>query len=206
MPGAHPTTTTRSSAALTAAASETPSATSTRTNLIDALDAGLCWLYSTVQPNNALVERGGVRMTTGERILRFLPVGVDGDPLIIVDAQIPRWSRATTGPTPGSLPEAELRSLAEQLAELGVPAHSWQYHSTTGTVALAAPAHPSLRAAVDRFSQGCPWHHSHVCDAPISAGGHGCTWHAQGHDAAIWPQVAGCSCRPAVKVCTAQAD
>lgn len=157
-----------------------------------ALGAGLRWLYSTEQPANALVERGGVRIATAERIVRFLPVGIDGDPLIIVDA--------AGGPASGVLPEAELPSLAGRLGALGVATQLWHYHGTTGTIVLASPAHPTLRAAVDRFSRGCPWHHSQVCDAPVSAGGQGCTWHLDGHKAAVWPHVTACGCRPTARI------
>lgn len=174
------------------------------TSFSAALNAGLAWLYSTVQPTDALVERGGVRMTTAERIVRFLPIGPNGAPLIVLDAQLPRWSPSTTRTPLVVLPETELRTVADQLATLGVSAHHWEYHRTTGTVVLSAPAHPTLLAAVRRFSQGCPWHHSTVCDAPISAGGHGCRWHTDGHNAAIWPRTTGCSCRPAVTTYTSR--
>lgn len=154
-----------------------------------ALDAGLRWLYSTEQPDNALVERCGVRIISGDRIVRFLPVGVEGNPLIILDAHIPRWSPRPTAVGIGTLPECELASVAGQLRELGVSSSRWHYHSTTGTIVLASLAHASLRAAIDRLSAGCPWHHSQVCDAPIGVGGQGCTWHADGHNAAVWPSV-----------------
>ena len=123
---------------------------------------------------------------------------------IVLDAQLPRWSPSTTRTPLVVLPETELRTVADQLATLGVSAHHWEYHRTTGTVVLSAPAHPTLLAAVRRFSQGCPWHHSTVCDAPISAGGHGCRWHTDGHNAAIWPRTTGCSCRPAVTTYTSR--
>ena len=154
-----------------------------------ALDAGLRWLYTTEQPGNALVERCGVRIISGDRIVRFLPVGVEGNPLIILDARIPRWSpRPAIGV--GTLPECEFDAVAAQLRELGVVSSRWHYHSTTGTIVLSHLAHASLRAAIDRFSAGCPWHHSQVCDAPISAGGQRCTWHTDGHNAAVWPTIA----------------
>lgn len=159
-----------------------------------ALEAGVRWLYATEQPHDALVERCGVRMTTTERIVRFLPVGVDGKPLIILDARSPRWTPVGRGHVTGILPECELGSLATQLRELDVEPNHWHYHTTTGTIVLSVLAHPSLRAAIERFSTGCPWHHSQVCDAPISAGGLGCTWHTDGHNAAVWPSIpARCS-------------
>jgi len=155
-----------------------------------ALDAGLCWLYATEQPDTALVERCGVRIISGDRIVRFLPVGMEGHPLIVLDARIPRWRTRPTECGIGTLPECELAAVAAQLRELGVASSRWHYHGTTGTIVLAVLAHPSLRAAIERFSAGCPWHHSQVCDAPISAGGQGCPWHTDGHNAAVWPSVA----------------
>lgn len=170
-----------------------------------ALDAGLRWLYATEQPGNALVERCGVRMVAGDRLVRFLPVGVDGNPLIILDAR-PRWKPVTTAPGIGILPESELGAVVAQLRALGVETNHWQYHTTTGMIMLSILAHPSLRAAIERFSIGCPWHHSQVCDAPISAGGQGCTWHPEGHNAAVWPSVAYDGCQGAYAVTGLQAN
>jgi hypothetical protein len=50
-----------------------------------ALSAGLRWLYVTVQPADALVERRGATIKTGDRSLRFVPVSSTGNPLIVVD-------------------------------------------------------------------------------------------------------------------------
>ncbi len=157
------------------------------TSIEQALTAGLRWLYHTEQPEQALVERCGVRITVPARSLRFLPIGDGGAPLVIVDADLPRWTPTCRSAGPCTLPEAELTALADELTKRGLPPASWHYHGSTGTVVLSLPAHPTLRAAVDRYSHGCPWHHTLVCDAPVSVGGQACPWHINGHNAAAWP-------------------
>jgi hypothetical protein len=154
------------------------------------LSAGLRWLYRTVQPDDALVDRRGTCLSVTGRRLRFLPVCTAGTPLIIVDADFLRWGAHITSVALNTLPGSELPCLAHQLAALGIPAGQQHYHSVTGTIALDAPAHPSLRAAVRRYARGCPRHHSVVCDAAAGNGGQSCTWRAAGRRAAIWPDAA----------------
>lgn len=158
-------------------------------NFEQALTAGLHWLYHTEQPAQALVERCGVRITVPTRSLRFLPIGDDGTPLIIVDAHMPRRAPACSSPAPCTLPKAELAALADELTTRGMPPARWHYHGSTGTMVLSIPPHQTLRAAVDRYSHGCPWHHSLICDAPVGSGGQACPWHINGHNAAAWPSI-----------------
>jgi hypothetical protein len=155
------------------------------------LAAGLRWLYRTVQPDNALIDWRGACLTATGRRLRILPVFTAGTPLIIVDADLLRWGADTTSVALNTLPVNELPWLARQLAALGISAAQQHYHSVTGVIALDVPAHPSLRAAVQRYARGCPRHRSGVCEAPIRDGGHCCAWRAEGRRAAIWPDAAG---------------
>ncbi|MDO3013273.1 hypothetical protein P5V34_04635 [Mycobacteroides abscessus subsp. abscessus] len=161
-----------------------------RITLDAALSVGLRWLYTTEQPTDALVEPSGARLAAVGRHLRFLPLGGhDGNPLIVIDAVIPHWVPVNSGPPLSTLTRAELDTVAEELANIGVKPSQWQCHAITSTIVLKTPAHPSLRAAVDRYRAGCPYHRSLVCDAPVGCGGHGCPWHAAGHDRARWPQL-----------------
>lgn len=158
--------------------------------LESALRAGLRWLYATVQPSDALVERRGAKITTAERALRFVPISVAGNPLIVVDLLTVHWGIGELSPPLNALPADELSTLATELAELGIPTSALHYHGITGTITLDAPAHPSLQEAVRRFDCGCPWHHTHVCEAPVRHGGKACPWRADGHRRAIWPTIA----------------
>jgi len=166
----------------------------------DALCAGLDWLYHTEQPPQALVERCGARITTTAHRLRFLPIGPDDAPLVVIELKPARWTPSGTQPALHALPRCELSALASTLAERGLDPVCCHHHGDHGAVTLSELAHPSLREAVIRYSRGCPWHHDLVCDAPISAGGQACSWHTEGHDAAIWPSSTACSCRPAAAV------
>lgn len=159
-----------------------------------ALTAGLDWLYHTEQPARALVERCGVRITTSTRRLRFLPMGLDGAPVIVVELEPARMYPAREA---CALAETELAALAATLADRGLHPDHCHLQDDHGAVAMQDLAHPSLRAAVARYSRGCPWHQTLVCDAPISAGGQACPWHTDGHNAAIWPTSTTCACRPA---------
>jgi hypothetical protein len=151
------------------------------------LSAGLRWLYQTVQPDDALVDWRGAALTVTGRRLRFLPVVTTGTPLIVADADLLRWRAHTTCVALNTLPVDELPCLAAQLAVLGINAGQRHYHSVTGVIALDVPAHPSLRAAVQRYRRGCPHHRGVMCDASIRHGGHSCTWRAEGRRAARWP-------------------
>ncbi|GAA2401485.1 hypothetical protein [Mycolicibacterium llatzerense] len=174
-------------------------------NFEQALTAGLHWLYHTEQPAQALVERCGVRITTSELRLRFLPMGLDGAPVIVVELKPARMSLREAHRATCDLAQTELATLAATLTDRGLHPDHGHLHGDHGAVALQDLAHPSLRAAVARYSRGCPWHHTLVCDAPISAGGQACPWHADGHNAAIWPTSTTCSCQPAAATFTRSA-
>ena len=152
-----------------------------------ALSAGLHWLYHTVQPETALVEHRGVRLPAPPRILRFLPVSDAGKPVVVVEVAVHRRQGQFGGPAE-VLDDAEILDVAAELASHNVTIIRQDNHRLTATIVLAQPAHESLRAAVGRYAAGCPYHHSLVCDAPISAHGPGCPWRTTGHRAAIWPE------------------
>lgn len=152
-----------------------------------ALAAGLRWLYATVQPADALVERRGARFETAGRSLRFVPISATGKPLIVVDLLDVHWERGSFSPSLNPLPPDELPSLATELASLGIPSNAQRYHGVTGTIVLDVPVHHTLIAAVLRYDRGCPRHDTQLCDTPVRDGGWACTWHADGHRRAIWP-------------------
>lgn len=164
-------------------------ASPSRDSLQAALVAGVRWLYRTVQPPAALVERRGARLTVGDRVLRFVPISASGTPLIVVDLRSIRWGLGAASPRLNALGPDELPALVTGLEALGVPSTAVSYHRLTGTVALETAAHPSLVAAVHRFDHGCPYHRSQVCEAPLRDGGQACPWHRDGHRVAIWPHL-----------------
>ena len=158
-----------------------------RASLDAALSAGLRWLYLTEQSDDALVEHVGARIAAVGRHLGFRPTAADGHPLIVVDADLPRWATTTTHRPANPLTDDELATIADELTDVGVHPGEWHCHTITSTIVLGTPAHHSLRAAVARYANGCPYHHDLVCDAPIKDGGQACPWHTRGHQAAIWP-------------------
>ncbi|WP_162528684.1 hypothetical protein, partial [Mycolicibacterium sp. CBMA 361] len=85
-----------------------------------ALTAGLHWLYHTEQPVQALVERCGVRITTAARRLRFLPIGLHGSPLIVLELAPTRWTPAHALRATCTLAERELAAFADTLADRGL--------------------------------------------------------------------------------------
>ena len=155
-----------------------------------ALRAGLHWLYATVQPPDAVVERRGAKLTTADRTLRFVPISATGNPLIVVDLLDVHWGVSAFSPPLNALPPDELPVLATALAAFKIPSGAQHYHGITGTVVLDTPAHTTLIDAVHRYDRGCPRHETRLCEAPLRHGGKSCTWHADGHRRAIWPAIA----------------
>lgn len=159
------------------------------TYIAEALAAGLRWLYATAQPTDALVERRGARINTGDRSLRFVPVSATGNPLIVVDLLVVHWGIFSFSAPLNSPSVDELPSLARELAMFGIGSGAHHYHGITGTIVLEVSAHPSLIDAVHRYDRGCPRHETQLCEAPARDGGKGCSWHADGHRRAIWPHI-----------------
>lgn len=175
--------------ATTAARRDTPRTTADRPGIDAALRAGLRWLYATSQPADAVVERRGARLTTRDRVVRFVPISDTGNPLIVVDLLGVHWGIGAPNPALNSLPPHELPSLAAELAALGISSGAQHHHAVTGTIVLDVPAHRTLIDAVHRYDRGCPRHGTQVCEAPVPGGGQACTWHSDGHRRAIWPRV-----------------
>lgn len=134
---------------------------------------GLRWLYDTEQPATAIVRFDGqAAVSAGERTLRFIPRGRVGFATIAVQGTTPA---AKAEP----LQAGELTAFAGVLDELDVPVqHTWiEFPGVSGYLALRRPAHPTLRAAVDRYEQGCPTHrYPHWCT---------CGWYTAGANALI---------------------
>jgi hypothetical protein len=156
-----------------------------------ALGAGLNWLYNTVQPDTAIVEHCGARLpVAANRALRFLPVTNAGRPLVVLGVGVRRGSGTLIGPAE-LLDDAEVLDVVAELDAHRILTGGHRNHQLTATIPLARPAHESLLAAVARYAAGCPHHRTQVCEAPVSAHGQGCPWHANGHRMAIWPKNPG---------------
>ncbi|KAB7754422.1 Uncharacterised protein [Mycobacteroides abscessus subsp. abscessus] len=117
---------------------------------LPALLIGLRWLYDTEQPTHARQDPHGQHLPTpAGRTLHFIPSGTAGHVLIVIEAA-----------KPASLAPGELAAFADLLDDLGETVLSTYngYPGTTAALALARPAHPTLRAAVARFAdQTRPW-------------------------------------------------
>lgn len=142
------------------------------------LAAGLRWLFEIEQPGDALISHlGETAAVDGNRLITFIPVAADGHPVVVVDVTNiayrtdPRGYEVPDNP----LGPDELTGLAAGLAAMGAEvARTWNGHpSVTGSLGLARLAHPSLRAAVDRYRAGCPVHPEKGVFCP-------CGWYAAG--------------------------
>jgi hypothetical protein len=139
------------------------------------LRRGLRWLHETEQSDGSLLQHHGETVRAqGNRKLTFIPTAWAGHPVIVVAVDDLEY-----GPPPrrrclNPIATGELTAFTELLAVLGAEVvHTWNGHPhTSGSLALARPAHPSLAAAVKRYHAGCPEHHAVFCR---------CGWYARGH-------------------------
>ncbi|CAM5706176.1 hypothetical protein MAUB1S_11610 [Mycolicibacterium aubagnense] len=117
---------------------------------------GLRWFFDTVQPDGAMVSAGGQVIRSGRRTFRFRPVDWQGHAVIDIVG-----SAGAGDPSP----RAELEAYAQALDDMGEDVvASWiGRRGQVRSIALARPAHPTLRAAVERYVAGCSEHPGHQC-------------------------------------------
>lgn len=131
----------------------------TRT-LATVLDAGLGWLYDTVQPDDAHQQHTGrsLGLPDYNRLYSFCPDGAEHLPVVIVSVAKPRQLPGRLQQHP--LTPYELGALAAELERRGLQVRTtWNgFPAPTGSVGLARPAHPTLVAAVERYHRGCTVH------------------------------------------------
>lgn len=157
--------------------------------LQSAVEAGLAWLYDTVQPDTAILQHHGVPVAAvGNRRLSFCPVGVNRLPVVVVDVVGVTYIGDSLRPQ-NPLVAGELEALAALIGRSVPVATMWNGHpAVTGSVGLARPAHPSLAAAVARYHARCPEHDSVFCSRT------GCSWYRNGHRTVIYPGSGNNSC------------
>jgi hypothetical protein len=126
--------------------------------VVQAVKAGLDWLYAE-QPDNAAVTHHGVDLVAGIRRLSFVPRSAHNLPVVAISVAKQQWHRdLATGESElmNPLAEGELDELCGVAAGLGRRVdRTWNGQYESGSVGLADPAHPSLLAAVDRYRAGC---------------------------------------------------
>jgi hypothetical protein len=102
-----------------------------------ALEAGLDWLYSTVQPDTAIVEHCGARLRAdANRALRFLPVANAGQPMVVIDVGVRGGSGNLTGPA-GLLDDVEVLEIVTELAVHRILTVGHHNHRLTATILLS---------------------------------------------------------------------
>lgn len=151
------------------------------------LRAGLTWLYETEQPAEAIDQHHGAYSPAVDgRICRFIPVGWQQHPVVVVDVAHPVYDgHEVTNPLGGP---AEVAEVVDALAELGRRhLETWNgvEGSITASISLVDAAHPSLVAAVHRYFASCPEHGSVFCGTQ-----HDCTWFRDGKRLIVppsWP-------------------
>lgn len=136
---------------------------------------GLRWLFDTTQPDMALQQHHGQQIgSVGNRTLRFIPSGWNGHAIVVVDVTHVDYGQPHQPPR-NPLAPGELAAFADLLDGMGEDvAATWNGHpAITGSLALATPAHPSLQAAVSRYTAGCQRHGGdRFCP---------CDWYVRGH-------------------------
>jgi len=125
----------------------------------EVLDVGLRWLYETEQRPGAMDHHHGTRspVVAGMRIFTFTPVGYAGLPVIVYDVARPVFDDSNgmlINPLGGHDERVWLISVINDLGRK--TAISWNGDGITGSIGLGEPAHPTLRAAISLYAQGCP--------------------------------------------------
>ncbi|MDR3659343.1 MAG: hypothetical protein P4L86_02825 [Mycobacterium sp.] len=117
---------------------------------------GLRWLFDTVQPDGAMVSSGGQAIRSGHRTLRFRPVDWQDHAVVEV---------LGVAIAADLSPRAELEAFVTALDDMGEEVvASWiGRRGQVRSIALARPAHPTLREAVSRYTAGCLVHPDHQC-------------------------------------------
>jgi hypothetical protein len=110
---------------------------------------GLKWLYDTTQPPGSVQHPGGDALpSAGARVLTFVPSGPNGWGALRID---------TTEPENPVTP-AELAAFVDLLDGMGEVVVSMSTDAGGDLCVLARPVHPTMRAAVARYTAKCPVH------------------------------------------------
>lgn len=136
---------------------------------LPALLLGLRWLYDTEQPATAVQNPHGQHLhTPAGRTLTFIPAGTAGHALLVITADTDNTPDGQ--PSANSLSPGEVAAFADLLEDLGEPVLSTYngYPGATAALALSRPAHPTLLAAVTRFTdQPHPHRTDETCQCPF---------------------------------------
>ncbi|WP_328721779.1 hypothetical protein OHT52_21310 [Streptomyces sp. NBC_00247] len=155
---------------------------------ISILSAGLRWLYTTEQPEGALVSHRGETLIGDDRTYRFVPQGAAQLPVVVASVRCPQHRRDAIGDLVPANPldVNEVYAVLTDLAMLGTTvAATWNgYPSHSVSLGLVAPAHPSLLAALERDRAGCPDH-----AGQLLCNWDGCPWYGAGHALLVRPAV-----------------
>lgn len=133
------------------------------TSHLPVLLIGLRWMFDTPQPDTALQHHHGQQISSvGNRTLRFIPSGWNGHAIVVVEVTHVDYGQPRQPPR-NPLDPGELAAFIDLLDGMGEDVvATWNGSpATTGSLALARPAHPALQASVRRYSRGCPQHGGH---------------------------------------------
>lgn len=147
---------------------------------LETVKAGLDWLFHTEQddPESIVSHHGIGAPVVGERRYWFVPSSFQpvANAVAVVDVAEPRYDDSLTSPTLlNPLETGELAALQAQIEAWGYQVRTcWNGDGcSTGSIGLAAPAHPSLLAALERNRKGCPDH-----PGEILCSWDGCPWYS----------------------------
>lgn len=164
-----------------------------------AVNAGLLWLATSIQPANAVLSHHGASSPPYQG-LRFAVTRHDAGSVVVVDrADVHYDDRGNiTNPLlPGEV--LAVRAAINQWLAAYAPQHlirnTWNgagHH--TGSFYISLPVSASLRDAFTRYANDCPTHHTVFCGPGRNAeGGHkpdsyrDCTWLRDGSAAVVYP-------------------
>lgn len=149
----------------------------------DIITAGLAWLYDTVQPGGALCHHLGFVRGTADRVFHFMPH--HRWPILVMELAAPRHEHHGSYQLLNPLVKVDISTLCAQMRARGrTIAAKWNGKGThTVSLALDGQIHPTLRAAVQRYMDGCPTHNSVFCGNDQDR----CAWFTTGESRLIKP-------------------
>jgi hypothetical protein len=148
---------------------------------------GLHWLHAVAQPDAAIINPRLSAIIVDGHVLRFVPIAWGGSAAIIVEVADVHWG--CSGAPLNPLPLDTIAETARLIRVCGDTISDIRCATAplTARLQIQQPAHPTLRAAAERYLCGCPVHDSRRCGLPRHRGGYDCSWYSDAQRGITWP-------------------